>query len=75
MVFILVTLQLSTSLRPILGRSDKFLTLDEKKFFLQHWYDSADASLSNTNKPEDTPAIRGANVDATNSSVNPYSGK
>ena len=75
MVFILVTLQLSTSLRPILGRSDKFLTLDEKKFFLQHWYDSADASLSNTNKPEGTPAIHGANVDATNSSVNPYSEK
>jgi hypothetical protein len=35
-IFLLVTLQLSTSLRPILGRSEKFLTT-EKKFFLQHW--------------------------------------
>ncbi len=35
-IFLLVTLQLSTSLRPILGRSDNFLTTD-KKFFLQHW--------------------------------------
>lgn len=35
-IFLLVTLQLSTSLRPILGRSDKFLTT-EKKFFLAHW--------------------------------------
>jgi hypothetical protein len=35
-VFLLVTLQMTTSLRPILGRSDRFLT-QEKKFFLQHW--------------------------------------
>ncbi len=35
-IFLLVTLQLSTSLRPILGNSDKLLT-SEKKFFLQHW--------------------------------------
>ena len=35
-VFLLVTLQMTTSLRPILGRSDEFLT-SEKKFFLQHW--------------------------------------
>ncbi len=35
-IFLLVTLQLSTSLRPILGRSDRLLT-SEKKFFLQHW--------------------------------------
>ena len=31
-----MTLQLSTSLRPILGRSDKFLTT-EKKFFLESY--------------------------------------
>jgi len=35
-VFLLVTLQMTTSLRPILGRSDDFLT-SEKKFFVQHW--------------------------------------
>lgn len=37
-VFLLVTLQMTTSLRPILGRSDEMLT-SEKKFFLQHWSD------------------------------------
>ncbi len=43
-VFLLVTLQMTTSLRPILGRSDQFLT-DEKKFFLQHWGESIGESL------------------------------
>ncbi len=43
-IFLLVTLQLTTSLRPILGRSDKFLTT-EKKFFLQHWADTMGESL------------------------------
>lgn len=43
-IFLLVTLQLSTSLRPILGTSDKFLKT-EKKFFLQHWSDTMDKSL------------------------------
>ena len=39
-IFLLVTLQMTTSLRPILGRSDRLLT-DEKKFFLQHWIESS----------------------------------
>ncbi len=43
-IFLLVTLQLTTSLRPILGRSDRFLT-DEKKFFIQHWSETAGQSL------------------------------
>jgi hypothetical protein len=43
-VFLLVTLQMTTSLRPILGRSEVFLS-QEKKFFLQHWGDSAGESL------------------------------
>ncbi len=43
-IFLLVTLQLSTSLRPILGKSDKFLTT-EKRFFLQHWGATMDESL------------------------------
>lgn len=43
-VFLLVTVQMTTSLRPILGRSDDFLT-HEKKFFLQHWADTFDRSL------------------------------
>lgn len=44
LIFLLVTLQLSTSLRPILGQSDKFLTT-EKKFFLQHWGEMMGKSL------------------------------
>lgn len=35
-IFILVTLQLTTSLRPIIGTADTFLPT-EKKFFLGHW--------------------------------------
>jgi hypothetical protein len=43
-VFLLVTLQMTTSLRPILGRSDKLLT-QEKKFFLQHWGETIGTTL------------------------------
>ncbi len=43
-VFLLVSLQMTTSLRPILGRSDDFLT-NEKKFFLQHWAETSGESL------------------------------
>lgn len=35
-IFLLVTLQMSTTFRPIIGTSDKFFT-HEKKFFLLHW--------------------------------------
>ena len=43
-VFLLVTLQMTTSLRPIIGRSEVLLT-QEKKFFLQHWFETMDKSL------------------------------
>ncbi|MBC8126092.1 MAG: hypothetical protein H8M99_02945 [Gloeobacteraceae cyanobacterium ES-bin-144] len=48
-VFLLVTLQMTTSLRPILGTSDKLLT-QEKKFFLQHWGDTFGEMLPKENK-------------------------
>ncbi len=35
-IFLLVTLQMSTTLRPIIGRSDSIFTT-EKRFFLEHW--------------------------------------
>jgi len=56
LVFLLVTLQLTTSLRPILGRSEVFLT-QEKKFFIQHWTQTADQSLesASNHKPEPVP--------------------
>lgn len=47
-VFALVSLQLTTSLRPLIGRSDHFLT-SEKKFFLQHWVESLGRSLDQPN--------------------------
>jgi len=43
-VFLLVTLQMTTSLRPILGRSETRFT-QEKKFFLAHWGDTFGTSL------------------------------
>ncbi len=36
MIFTLVSLQMMTTLRPIVGRSDRFLP-SEKQFFLAHW--------------------------------------
>ena len=35
-IFVLVTLQMTSALRPLLGTSDEFLP-KEKKFFLDHW--------------------------------------
>jgi hypothetical protein len=35
-IFVVVTLQMSTSLRPIIGKSETFLPR-EKRFFLAHW--------------------------------------
>ncbi|MES2660354.1 MAG: hypothetical protein V4689_17150 [Verrucomicrobiota bacterium] len=67
-VFLLVTLQMTTSLRPILGRSDVLLT-QEKKFFLEHWGDTFGTSLktkiATTPNPESSretaPATNGRN--------------
>ncbi len=38
-IFILVCLQMTTTLRPLLGTSDHFLP-KEKKFFVSHWVES-----------------------------------
>ena len=56
-IFLVVTLQMSTSLRPIIGRSDRFLT-NEKLFFLQHWIASSGESLpaSESSEPANHPA-------------------
>ena len=44
-IFVLVCLQLTTALRPIVGKADTALPgATEKKFFLRHWMDSADSS-------------------------------
>jgi hypothetical protein len=40
LIFVLVCLQMMTTLRPIVGKSDHFLP-GEKKFFLAHWLETA----------------------------------
>ncbi len=64
-IFLLVTLQLSTTLRPILGTAEHQLT-SEKKFFLTHWAQSAFAPpySEQTDEPTQQPE-RGEQV-------NPY---
>lgn len=41
-IFIVVTLQMSTSLRPIIGPAEDTFFPQEKKFFLTHWLDTLD---------------------------------
>ena len=53
-IFLLVTLQMTTSLRPILGRSNHLLT-SEKKFFIQHWIESSGEVLDDK-KPQSASA-------------------
>lgn len=42
-IFVLVMLQMTTALRPIIGRSDTFMP-EEKQFFLTHWFQCLDRS-------------------------------
>ena len=46
-IFLLVAVQMTTALRPIIGTSDHFLP-QEKKFFLSHWGDCLDAQDGNS---------------------------
>ena len=56
-IFTLVTLQMPTTLRPIIGQSEtgKILELDEKKFFLQHWIDEIDKQSTLNRKKSTYP--------------------
>ena len=36
-IFLLVTVQMTTTLRPIVGKSESLFNFEEKKFFLQYW--------------------------------------
>ncbi|RYD22461.1 MAG: hypothetical protein EOP88_07990 [Verrucomicrobiaceae bacterium] len=74
-IFLLVTLQMTTSLRPILGRSPVVLT-QEKKFFIQHWFDTMGASLTPqtstaTTDGEWKPAARGT-TEPADGARNPF---
>jgi len=49
-IFLLVVLQMTTALRPIVGKSDRFLpAAEEKQFFVTHWLNCIDAE-SETNR-------------------------
>jgi hypothetical protein len=45
LIFILVCLQMTTTLRPIIGTSDRFLP-GEKRFFLTHWFETMGKSAN-----------------------------
>jgi hypothetical protein len=47
-VFLLVAMQMTTALRPIVGRSSTFLpAASDKKFFVGHWMDCIDLETNN----------------------------
>jgi hypothetical protein len=46
-IFVLVALQMTTALRPILGTAPTFLP-SEKKFFVNHWFDNLRAAAGET---------------------------
>jgi hypothetical protein len=47
-VFVMVAMQMTTALRPIIGRADTFLpAAGEKKFFVNYWMDCADSDATN----------------------------
>jgi hypothetical protein len=51
-IFVLVCLQLTTALRPIIGTSDTvFPGATEKKFFIKHWFDCLEADANTHQKP------------------------
>lgn len=46
-IFMLVALQMTTALRPILGKSDSFFP-QKKEFFIQHWFECLNGDWSET---------------------------
>jgi hypothetical protein len=49
-IFMLVTLQMTTTLRPIIGESEsgKFLNLEEKRFFIPYWFEVMEGESTST---------------------------
>ena len=76
-VFALVTLQMTTSLRPILGRSEHAFT-QEKKFFLQHWGDwlgETQGVATTSTPPTDATKVPEAGEPARGDSRKSYDGE
>ncbi|MBK1831863.1 hypothetical protein JIN77_14100 [Verrucomicrobiaceae bacterium R5-34] len=59
-IFTVVTLQMPTTLRPIIGPSEDFLNLEEKRFFLVHWFETMQSGAieedSEERKTDGSPA-------------------
>ncbi len=78
-IFLLVTLQMSTTLRPLIGRSDSLFTT-EKRFFLEHWgmtMNSTTGSGRNNEiipaqEPEEKDSGKAGNEKRGASKQNPY---
>ena len=68
LIFLTVTLQMSTALRPILGTSQNFLP-QEKKFFLTHWLENIDSTVYQTGQAEQSST---ANQSTVRQGENPY---
>ncbi len=56
-ILILTLLQMTTTLRPILGESDTFLT-QEKRFFIEHWIKELDNKKTNSDQNNTLPYRR-----------------
>ncbi|MCP5535763.1 MAG: hypothetical protein H7A51_05950 [Akkermansiaceae bacterium] len=53
-IFLLVTVQMTTTLRPIIGESDKFLNLEEKRFFMRYWFEVMEEEGSSSSSTRGT---------------------
>lgn len=83
-IFMLVTLQMTTTLRPIIGESEsgRFLNLEEKRFFMRYWLEVIDDESqspkksnhsSDTKSPPTSESKRSSEQKpSTSSSNNPY---
>ncbi|MGJ8677903.1 MAG: hypothetical protein ACSHX0_10330 [Akkermansiaceae bacterium] len=52
-IFTLVTLQMTTTIRPIIGSSEHFFNTEEKSFFLAYWLKSASQGKPQSNATND----------------------
>jgi hypothetical protein len=55
-IFMLVTVQMTTTLRPIIGKSDTFLNLEEKRFFMRYWFEVMKGEGNNSSSKAKKPA-------------------
>jgi hypothetical protein len=54
-VFLLVTLQMTTTLRPIIGTSEHLVNFQEKKFFLSYWREQLNGEYEERDEREEEP--------------------